>query len=108
MKDVDLPKDIRVDSLRMIGNGLALAETSNEQGAHAVPKTINVLDVSHPEHPHVIQSFIGVTAVAVSFDNNLLFFANSEGLWILSQHWAQPPVYPCGSSSALIPNPNCE
>jgi hypothetical protein len=46
--------------------------------------------------------------MAVSFDNNLLFFANSEGLWILSQHWAQPPVYPCGSSSALIPNPNCE
>ena len=108
MKDVDLPKDIRVDSLRMIGNGLALAEMSNEQGALAVPKTRNVLDVSHPEHPHVIQSFTGVTAMAVSFDNNLLFFANSEGLWILSQHWAQPPVYPCGSSSALIPNPNCE
>jgi hypothetical protein len=108
MKDVDLPKDVRVDSLQMIGNGLALAETSNEEGAPAVPKTINVLDVSHPEHPHVIQSFTGVTAMALSFDNSLLFFANSEGLWILSQQWAQPPVYPCGSSSALIPNPNCE
>jgi len=91
-----------------VPNSASSTALSNEQGALAVPKTINVLDVSHPEHPHVIQSFTGVTAMAVSFDNNLLFFANSEGLWILSQHWAQPPVYPCGSSSALIPNPNCE
>jgi hypothetical protein len=108
MKDVNLPKDVRVDSLQMIGNGLALAETSNEQSTPAVPRTINVLDISHPEHPRVIQSFTGVTAMAVSFDYSLLFFANNEGLWILRQQWMQPPVYPCGTSSALIPAPNCE
>lgn len=108
MKDVDLPKDVRVESLDLIGNGLALMETSNEQSAPAVPRTINVLDISHPEHRHVIQSFAGVTAVAVSFDYNLLFFANNEGLWILRQQWMQPPVYPCGSLAALIPTPNCE
>ena len=111
VKDVDLPKDVRADSLQMIGNGLALAESSEAQNAPAappVPRTINVLDVSHPEHPRVIQTFTGVTAMAVSFDYNLLFFANNEGLWILKQQWAQPPVYPCGTSSAIIPNPNCE
>ncbi|HYA61653.1 MAG TPA: hypothetical protein VED66_00525 [Candidatus Sulfotelmatobacter sp.] len=108
VKDVDLPKDVRTDSLEMIGHGLALTETSNAQSAPAVPRTINILDVSHPEHPRVIQTFTGVTAMAISFDYNLLFFANNEGLWILKQQWAQPPVYACGSSSALIPNPNCE
>jgi len=108
VKDVDLPEDVRAGSLEMIGHGLALAETSKAQSAPAVPRIINVLDVSHPEHPRVIQSFAGVTAIAVSFDFNLLFFANNEGLWILTQQWAQPPVYPCASSSALIPNPNCE
>jgi len=108
VKDVDLPKDVRADSLQMIGNGLALAEASNGESPPPVPRTINVLDVSHPEHPRVIQTFTGVTAMAVSFDYNLLFFANNEGLWILKQQWAQPPVYPCGTSSAIIPNPNCE
>ena len=111
VKDTDLPKDVRAESLQMIGNGLALAEASEAQNAPAapaVPRTINVLDVSHPEHPRVIQTFNGVTAMAVSFDYNLLFFANNEGLWILKQQWAQPPVYPCGTSSAIIPNPNCE
>jgi hypothetical protein len=42
-KDVDLPKDVRVVSLQMIGNGLALAETLNEPSSPAVPRTINVL-----------------------------------------------------------------
>ena len=108
VKDVDLPKDLRPGSLEMIGHGLALAESSNAQTEPAVPRTINVLDVSHPEHPRVIQSFTGVTAMAISFDYNLLFFANNEGLWILKQQWAQPPVYPCGTLSAMIPAPNCE
>lgn len=79
IKDVDFPKDVRVDSLQMIGNGLALAEASNEPSAPAVPRTVNVLDISHPEHPQLIQSFAGVTAMAASFDFNLLFFANNEG-----------------------------
>jgi hypothetical protein len=108
VKHVDLPEDVRAGSLEMIGHGLALADTSNAQSTPPVPRTINVLDVSHPEHPRVIQSFAGVTAIAISFDYNLLFFANNEGLWILKQQWAQPPVYPCGTLAALIPNPNCE
>lgn len=108
MKEVDLPKDVRVESLDLIGDGLALMETSNEQSAPTLPRTFNVLDISHPEHPQVIQSFAGVTAIAVSFDYNLLFFANNEGLWILRQQWMQPPVYPCGSSDALVAIPNCE
>ena len=33
IKDVDLPKGARIDSLQMMGNGLALAETLNEPGA---------------------------------------------------------------------------
>lgn len=108
MKDVDLPKDVQMDWLQMIGHGLALASTSNMERAPVVPQTINVLDVSHPDHPRVIQSFNGVTAMVISFDYNLLFFANNEGLWILKQKWAQPPVYPCQTSSALTPLPNCE
>ena len=92
----------------MIGNGLALAETLNQPSAPAVPRTINVLDISHPERPQLIQSFAGVTAMAVSFDFNLLFVANNEGLWILRQQWMQPPVYPCGSLAPIVPNPNCE
>ena len=78
IKDVDLPKGARIDSLQMMGNGLALAETLNEPGARG-----------SEDHQRS-----GVTALAVSFDFNLLFFANSEGLWILSQQWMQPPSIP--------------
>jgi len=92
----------------MIGHGLELAEATNRESAPPVPGTIIVLGASHPDHPRVIQTFTGVTALAIRFDYNLVFFANNEGLWILKQQWAQPPVYPCGTSSALIPNPNCE
>ena len=88
---MDLPKDVRVDSLQMIGNGLALAETLNEPSAPAVPRTVNVLDISHPEHHQLIQRFTGVAALAASFDFNLLFHAYNEGLWILRQQWMQPP-----------------
>ena len=90
---MELPKDVRVDSLQMIGNGLALAKASNEPSAPAVPRTIKVLHISHPEHPHLIRTFAGVTAMVVSFDFNLLFFANN-GLWILRQQWMQPPSIP--------------
>ena len=48
-----------------------------------------------------------VTAMAVSFDLNLLFFASNEGLWILRLQWTLPPVYLYGTSTALVPNPNC-
>jgi hypothetical protein len=108
LNEVDLPESARTGSLEMIGHGLALSETSNAKEPPAAPKTINVLDISHPDHPRVIQTFTGVTAMGVSFDHNLLFFANNEGLWILRQRWAQPPVDRCTTEAAMIPNPNCE
>jgi hypothetical protein len=102
----DWPADASGGSLETVGHGLAVAESAPD--ASAVPRAINVLDISHPKNPRVIQTFNGVTAFKVSTDSNLVFFANGEGLWILKQHWAQPPVYPCSTSAVLTPNPNCE
>ena len=42
----------------------------------------------------LIQGLTGVTAMAVSFDLNLLLFANNEGLWILRQQWMLPSSIP--------------
>jgi hypothetical protein len=108
VNDVNLPKDIQSGSYQPIGRGLALVATSPTPNQSPVPKTIHVLDISHPGHPRVIQTFDGVTATASNFDNNLFFFTNSEGLWILREKWTQPPVYPCNSSSSLTPLPDCE
>jgi hypothetical protein len=108
VKDANLLKNIESGSYQSMGRGLALVTTSPTPNDPPTPKTIHVLDVSHPGHPRVIQTFDGVTAVASNFDSNLFFFTNSEGLWILREKWTQPPVYPCNSSSAINPLPNCE
>jgi hypothetical protein len=106
VNQVNWPGDAPSGTLTEIGHGLAVAESSSDPSP--VPRTVNVLDVSHPAHPRVIQTFSGITALTVSADHNLLLFANNEGLSVLAQHWAQPPVYPCTSGAVMIPNPNCE
>jgi len=108
LKDINLPKEIESGSFQLVGQGLALVATSTTPSEPPVPKTIAVLDISHPRRPRVIQTFTGVTATATNFDDNLFFFTNGEGLWILHEKWTQPPVYPCTSSSSLTPLPNCE
>lgn len=108
VQDVNLPKDIETGSFQLMGHGLALVASSPTPNQPPTPKTIHVLDISHPGHPRVMQTFEGVTATASNFDSNLFFFANKEGLWILREKWTQPPVYPCTSSSSLTPLPNCE
>lgn len=108
VKDVNLLKNIESGSFQSMGRGLALVTTTSTPNDPPVPKTIHILDSSHPGHPRVIQTFDGVTAVATKFDSNLFFFTSSEGLRILREKWTQPPVYPCTSSSAINPLPNCE
>ena len=57
----------------------------------AAPKTIRLMDFSDPEHPKVTREFDGVTAVQ-QIGRGLILVANSEGVWILSEHLADDPA----------------
>jgi hypothetical protein len=71
--------------------GTAALETDSTPAAQAPkPQTIRIMDFSDPAHPKVTRQFDGVTAVERS--RGLILLANSEGIWILSEHLAEDPA----------------
>jgi hypothetical protein len=78
------------------GNLLAVAGTAALAGdAPAVPtktppaQTIRLMDFSDPANPKVTRQFSGVTAIEKL--SGLILLANAEGIWILSQQFAEDP-----------------
>jgi hypothetical protein len=70
--------------VHMVGDRLALAETSDTATAETVSRTtLTVLDLSDPANPRTIQTFSGVTGTLTDEARNLLYITSSDGLWIL-------------------------
>jgi hypothetical protein len=70
--------------------GTAAIATSASAPANPATQTIRLMDFSDPANPKVTRQFEGVTAVE-KFPNGLIALANSDGIWILSQHLADDP-----------------
>jgi hypothetical protein len=60
------------------------------EAAKAPAQTIRLMDFSDPANPKVTRQFDGVTAVE-RLSNGMILLANSEGVWVLTQHFAQDP-----------------
>jgi hypothetical protein len=114
------PKQINQISQRdltMIRPGLATSEKpdtsrSSGQAANAsgsqtrTPETVRVLDLSDPAHPKTIRTFNGVTNVVRDDGRKLIYVANNDGIWILSDQVVLRR-HLCSSSdeiSSAIPN----
>ncbi|MGB7434908.1 MAG: hypothetical protein WBR26_11320 [Candidatus Acidiferrum sp.] len=107
--------------LEMAGSGLALAVVPDKNAKGVLhntdnpTQTVNILDMSDPTHPKVIQTFKHVTSILQDPGRGLIFLANNDGLWILN--YPKPgiletkpkPMKRCGSESAIqaMP-PDCE
>jgi hypothetical protein len=107
--------------LEMAGSNLALAVVPDKNAKGVLhntdnpTQTVNLLDMSDPTHPKVIQTFKHVTSVLQDPGRGLIFLANNQGLWILN--YPKPGLLetkpktmkPCGSESAIqaMP-PDCE
>lgn len=107
--------------LEMAGSNVALAVVPDRNAKGVLhntdnpTQTVNILDMSDPTHPKVIQSFKHVTSILQDPGRGLIFLANNDGLWILN--YPKPglletkpkPIKPCGSESAIqaMP-PDCE
>jgi hypothetical protein len=73
-------------------------------------QTVNVLDLTDPAHPQVLQTFFGVTSTLPDTARNLIFIANADGLWIVRHREGQSAYamrHQCTSEAALDPEPDC-
>jgi len=106
-------------NLEMTGSDVALAEIPDRNSKGVIrstdnpTETVKILDLSDPEHPTVLQTFVGVTSVLTDPGRGLIYLANNDGLWILM--YARPGLTPakkkrpCGSEDALASMPpDCE
>ena len=91
-----------------MGNSRAVEGAEGARGGGSIPESVRVLDVSDPAHPRTVQTFSGVTSVLPDTGRNLIYVANSQGIWILS-HQQVLRRHLCGSSDAISSAiPNCD
>jgi hypothetical protein len=119
----DRPKVVTrvpLETVTVVGSGLMVTETpdksvtasrapGNMKGTRedsAFPDSVHVLDVSDPAHPLTVRNFTGVTSVLADNARGLLYVANHEGVWILSNQQVLRR-HQCSSSDAISPIPNC-
>lgn len=72
--------------------GTAALMINPTPAAASVPasnRTVRIMDFSDPAHPAMVREFAGVTAL--EREQQLIFIANAEGIFILQQHLAEDP-----------------
>jgi len=77
-------------NLVAVAGTAALSSTAAGDTASVPSQTIRLMDFSDPKNPKVTQQFDGVTAVE-KLPGGVILLANSDGVWILSQHLAEDP-----------------
>jgi len=111
VKRVAWPNGASAGRLQTVSSTLALAEGSSGSfaatRAEAPTESLELVDLSDPGNPRTIQSFSGVTSVLTDNARDLIYIANSDGLWILKRQPEKVPVRPCTSSDFSAPMPNC-
>jgi hypothetical protein len=105
-------------NLTILDSGLAISETPDTassspsvvdagRAGSRTPESVRALDVSNPAHPRTVQTFEGVTSIVRDDASSLIYVANGNGIWILSQREVLRR-HLCSSSDAISPMPNCD
>jgi len=55
-------------------------------------QSVRIVSFADPAHPAVIRTFTGVTAIGRDRQRGLVFLANPQGLWILTERRAEDPA----------------
>ena len=108
--------DPTAGNLQMIGSDLGVASVPDRgtkgtsiRSGNSPTQTVNILDLSDPAHPKIIQSFKNVSAMIGDAGRGIIYLANDEGLWVLKhQHALLAPAKekkPCDSYSAIAAMP---
>lgn len=78
--------------LTVTGNAALVMDGPAPAQAFTPDRTIRVMSFADPAHPTVQHEFQNVSAMARDDSRGLIFLANTEGLWILQQHFAMDPA----------------
>lgn len=70
---------------------LSVSEPSNNTAPLPAPQTVRIMSFADPKHPKVMREFTGVTAMQQDSRRGLIFLANTDGIWILHQTFAEDP-----------------
>jgi hypothetical protein len=105
-QNIAWPGDTASGQLEIIGarGNVGISEVRQRQQQPPRPREINILDLTDPSHPHVLQTFKDVTALLPEDGRGLLYVANNEGVWILQHHISQrgwAVQHECNSESAI-------
>ena len=91
LADVAYPSGGGEATLFSVAGTAALVTEEPGPAAPPAAQTVRIMDFSDPLHPKVAREFTGVTALSRDDHRGLIFVANSEGLWILHQSFAEDP-----------------
>jgi len=107
--------DPTAGNLQMVGSDLGVAAVPEKTPSNIIrstsspSETVNILDLSDPQHPKLIQSFKNVTGIIGDGGRGILFLANDEGLWVLKHERRlfvpEKEKKPCDSYSAIAAMP---
>jgi len=78
--------------LAATGNVALVSDSPALETKPGTPQTLRIMDFSDPTHPVVAQEFKGITANSRDTGKNLILLANSDGIWILQQHFGEDPA----------------
>jgi hypothetical protein len=94
------------EGLVAVAGTAALVSTEQSTPAGTTrPQTLRIMDFSDPQHPNVAREFPGVTAIGRDEKRGLFFVANTEGIWILQQHFAEDPKVEAEYTRYVMYNP---
>ncbi len=89
LSEVAFPQSGAVNLLTVAGTA-ALSSDVKAEIKPATPQTLRLMDFSDPANPKVSKQFDRVTAVE-NIGGGVILLANADGIWILSQKFAEDP-----------------
>jgi len=87
---VAFPAQSGAVNLLTVAGTAALSSDVKTEAKPAAPQTLRLMDFSDPANPKVSKQFDGVTAVE-NIGGGVILLANADGIWILSQKFAEDP-----------------
>lgn len=85
------PADDSSGNLIAVAGMAGLAVDRQAPSKPGSPSVVRIMNFTDPSHPKIAREFRGVTAITTDNHRRLIFLANSEGIWILREHFAEDP-----------------
>lgn len=94
VRQAQLPSGLEHSSTQVRAGNTALFSVTQNPSAKADPQLITLVSFSDPAQPKTIKRFPGITAIWTDRTRELIYMADSSGLWILQ-------IYPAVDEDAL-------